>query len=281
MYDIEFSTLSCYNKPDELNKNDFSFRIFSFRGLIRNDANNPAYILPYATSDNRNALGEIEPTWIPTMMNEEDFIARICSLFYRFMIWTEVVEFDAHLPPQEFYSVNPMRMGLVGDGTGVKNLFLSDRISFEPIRGVNQIFSKIKGYLYHKVFGLTDLEASTFQVYEQSEQEEMIYIGWRFVDKRWVEEPTGQAQLAKVQLLFFADPFLMNPKRISNLKVNYALEKKYSTGATLYDEKEITTGTNVIDYVSGEEYIFSNVGGGRMDVSVVVRESDDESYIPI
>src|SRR5690606_3221341 len=281
VYDIEFSSLPCYNKPGELSKNEFTFRIFSFRGLRPNVSGSPAYLIPYATSDNRNALDQIEPGWIPTMMHEQGFVALLCGMFYRFLLWTEMIEFSAYIPPKEFHGINPIRMGMVEDIEGAKIRFLMDRLSFEPIRGVNQLFSKVKGYIYHKVLGLADLASSTFQINEQSEPEEMVYVGWRFIDRRWQDESDGRAQYAKVQLLFFADPFLMNPKRVTALDVKYALQRIFSHGAVLDDERSITTGTNVLDYISGEETIFSNVGGGQMNVSVIVRNSDNDSYIPI
>lgn len=279
VYDVEFSSYGCYNKQGELSKNEFTFRIFSFRGLRANDVNNPGYALPYATTDDRDTLGNVVPGWIPTMLSANGFVANLASMFYRFLTWTEGIEFSSFISPKGFFDINPMRMGMIQDLDGSKNRFLIDRISFEPIRGVSQIFSKVTGFLYHKVFGLSSEDA--FQVYELSTPDDIAYVVWRYIDVRRSYE-NGTHTLGKIQFLFFDDPFLLTPKDVSSLKVNYALERTISTGAVDVEEYNFTTGDGVYEYTTLEFTIETILDPyWKLSTNVILRESDDESYMPV
>ncbi|GGH28195.1 hypothetical protein FAZ19_19635 [Sphingobacterium alkalisoli] len=283
IYDEQYGETTGFNKKGEISVNEFGFRVFSFRGLLPNSLSEPTWRIPYGTSDNRNALGVVQAAWISTSINgDNNWLDLLCGQFYKLLTLTETVEFNARVPADRFMEVTPMNLCSVSEASKVKTAFLPDRITFEPGKNNVQIYTRVKGYAFHKVFGLLDPGLFELKSYEVVEPTEMAYVAWRWVDNRIVPGSGSEWQeFAKVEFSFYSDPYMMTPKAVSALEILYFYRREFGTGGVIDDPMSVTTGSNVKTHVTGELAIFTNVSGGNMRATIILLESPDKRYVPV
>lgn len=282
IYDDSFAESTAFNKSGDISINEFTFRLFSFRGLLNNSTENAAWRLPYGTSDNRNALGVVHPNWISTNLNSENnWLEVFAAQFYKLLTVIETIEFNAQIPANRFSDVSPMEIYSIADKSGATTSFLPDRITFEPQKNNVTVYTRIKGYAFHKVFALLDPALLRISDYEVIKPGNIIYVAMRWVDHRAViVSPTDYSYYAKAQFLFYSDPYLMNPITVSGLKVYFTNVIHYETG-DVSNPHNITTDNNVSQYTWFETRIRYTFSGFVVDSEITVDDPGDESYVPI
>lgn len=280
VYEDGYSDLPCYNNSGELSINDFTFRLFSFRGMQAFKVEQEEYYIPYGTTDNKNAKNEVVNEWMSLQMDIDGSVASFSRMFYDFLVWTESVEFDAYVDAPNFIGLNPMIMGICADSDKSLSRFLLDRISFEPVRASDRLFTKVKGYLYHKVFSLVASEGSGFRVGEEVKPAKMIYVTYEYVDHR-IENVDGTQNIyAYINFLFYADPFLLNTVEVEDLKVSFLADWSVrSDNFFQYRGEFIATGSN---YRYPDEFqIFSSGEALTISLVVTIEDSEDLKYVAI
>ncbi|MFD2741973.1 MULTISPECIES: hypothetical protein [Sphingobacterium] len=279
VYSDQYVNSSAFNKKGEISKNGFTLRFVSFRGIRSTGQFVFDRLIPYATSDNRDANGLLREGWVSTNLDAaNNWLETIASKFYRMMTLTESVEFDARIPIDRWMHVNPMQISSMSLYNGIKTPFLPDRITFEPAYRSSNIFAKVKGYLYHKVYGLinpADMQAVPFETVEPAEH---VYIAWRFIDEKRTEFPNGSYEIhAKPQLLFFSDPFATIPKTVSKFKFRFKRILHVPTGESAADY-DVETAENVTLYTDEEWLITGYVSGGYSYTTIEIVPDDLNTY---
>lgn len=283
LYDNEFGDTDMYNKDGEIIKNEFTFRLLSYRGLQPYDVSNPSYVTSYATSDNLNALGVVDTNIIATdPVNTQSWLKKLCEPFYIMQHISEQVEFDMHVGVEQFSKLNPLAKGKIWSRSGAKQTILFDRITFEPKQRKSNIFAKVKAYSVSNSYVFMGQEG--FITGEITKKENLVYVSAWFEDFRSVHPIT----YAKVRFNFYADKYCQTPLAVSNLKIHALItENAYTNGFivnTLTQEVMATTGTNVITHLTSTEYrsahfIADPASYWEYILEPIVLEGD--SYIPV
>lgn len=285
VYDEVFLESNAFNKEGEFNKNDFSFMLLSYRGFLECLPGDPTKKIPFATSDNLDALKNEHPDWIAVNPLETNgWIRKICQPFYQMLSMCEDVELDTLLPIQKFFSINPLTKVRYKTKNGAISSLLLDKITFEPSNRNSLIYSKVKAFSINRsqlMFGV-DLQ---FKVETSTDVPEAIYVFARFYHVRTEPgETSGELFYGNLVLEFFNDKYKVKPKAVSNLEIKLELVRHIRTTqseGTLTEEKKYTTGNSVFDYQPNEEFLYKSTStGSNWITEIVIIDPENKSYIP-
>lgn len=285
IYDEVYLESSAFNKEGEFNKNDFGFMLLSFRGLQQCLPGDPEKMIPFATSDNYDALKTEHVDWIAVNPLETNgWIRKICQPFYQMLSLTEDVEFDTLLPIQKFFSINPLSKIRYKTKNGSISTLVLDKITFEPSNRNSLILSKVKAFSINRsqlLFGV-DLQ---FKIETKTDVPDSIYVFARFYHLRTEQSnPNGEDYIGYMILEFYNDKYKVSPKAVSNLEIKLEIKRNIRTTQSegiLIFEKTYTTGENVYDYQPDEEFVYKSTnGGGAFNSEIILLDPEDKSYIP-
>lgn len=284
VYDQILVDSNAFNKEGEFNRNEFTFMILSFRGLMQCIPGEPDLMIPYATSDNRNALSEPQNEWISTdPLGDNGWIRKVCQPFYQMLSLTEEVEFDTLLPIQKFLTIDPLSKVRFRSKNGSIATLILDKITFEPSNRNSLIYSKVKSFSINRsqlLFGV-DLQ---FKIETNTEVPDVTYAFARFHQTR-VEpgNPNGEDFYGNLIIEFFNDKYKVMPKTVSNLNIKLEIHRHIRTTqseSTLIIEKNYTTGVGVYDFQDPEELVISStVSGGSFTSTIFLIEPESKEYI--
>ena len=259
--------------------------LLSFRGLQQCLPGDPEKMIPFATSDNYDALKIEHEDWIAVNPLETNgWIRKICQPFYQMLSLTEDVEFDTLLPIQKFFSINPLSKIRYKTKNGAISTLVLDKITFEPSNRNSLILSKVKAFSINRsqlLFGV-DLQ---FKIETKTDVPDSIYVFARFYHLRTEPAPSsGEYFIGYMLLEFFNDKYKVSPKAVSNLEIKLEVKRNIRTTQSegnLIFEKTYITGENVIDYRPDEEFIYlSTMTGSSWTSDIILLEPEDKSYIP-
>lgn len=288
LYDNYYADTDMYNKTGEISKNTFSFRLLSYRGLESYDSSNLARKTSYATSDNRNGLGGIDPAIISTDPgNTGSWLRKLCEPFYRMLHISEQIEVDTYVGIDSFSKLSPLTKSIIRSRSGAKLSVLLDRVTFEPKKSNGYIFAKLKGYTVNKAYAL--LGNTEFQVADRTIKDSLVYLSAWFEDFRTVTDSTSATTYAKVRINFYGDKYCQEPALVSGLTVHLLITDNFYTNTivvnTTLKDVTVTTGTNVSTHLTSTEYRISYQTSGnpesnwKADIEPIVLEGD--TYIPV
>lgn len=286
VYDKEYVETQAFNAEGEMNKNTFSFRLLSWRGLQDYDVDHPTWKIPYGTSDNRNSRGVVEPGYYATdPFNEQGWLRKGCASYFRMLQVQEEITYDMNMPVDRFSKLHPLAKSRIRGRSGGMMTVLFDRITFEPNKRNSLLFARMKGYGMSASYALMGTDM-TFVVNEQIKIPDVIYVSARIEYTRTeVGGSTGTTFFGKILLEFWSDKYQQARKSVSGLVVDFRLERyiRNSSGdSTLVFERTITTGTNVTQHLTTEEFAyFNNSTGGAYTSKVFVLSNEVNKYVPI
>lgn len=286
VYDSEYVETESFNATGEINKNAFGFRLLSWRGLQDYSVEQPTWKIPYGTSDNKNSKGLEEVGYRATdPFNVQGWLRKGCESYYRMLQAMEDVQYDMYMPVDRFSELYPLAKSRIrGRSGGLMTVFF-DRITFEPNKRNSLLFARMKGYSLSAAYALMGTDMN-FVINEQVKVPDVIYVSAQIEWTRTeTSGSTGTTFFGKILLEFWTDKYRQSRKVVSGLIVDFRLERyiKNSSGeSTLVFERTVTTGTNVTQHLTTEEFAYFNNGtGGSFTSKVFVLANDANKYVPI
>lgn len=289
VYDIELLESNAFNKSGEVSKNPFGFKVLSFRGGKPFSDVPISGLIPYATSDNRNAKDQVEVAWMATdPFHEKGWLKMICEKMFQLLIYSDELEFDILCPIQYFMSIHPLAKSLIRTKNGTKRTILFDKITFEPNKRNRLIYARINALGIQNSYMLANTPLN-FSVNSQTKADPVTYVFASFIHARNVNENGGVISYGKIYLEFFSDKYRINRKVVDGLtvlievhaKLRVFEESQWSKGdvAETVLEKTIHVGIGVSDHIETEEIVYkSTVPILKIETELVLIENPNSPY---
>ncbi len=144
---------SVYNGANVYNKNGFSFRFLSYKG-VQEIRVNPIYKMPFATGNNIGN-GGISYTQSLDQGGVAGIINQITLPYYQFYCLSEKVTVNAEMNVFQFFGLSPLQKIVIADRNRAKVAALLDKVVFEPRENGSKksIIGKITCYPNYAILG--------------------------------------------------------------------------------------------------------------------------------